>query len=169
MGHELCLVRGHVHSDRAVGLAALAGDAQVQSLEDRVAAPQVGDRLALQHLPEQAGATAGGVALLVRGLERRAHRAAGLAAALAYANAPGQSPCQGSAVVGEAEDRLRVGERQGRSQVRVEGQGIHDLARVHETARIPDRLELPEGRHQFRPEHAGQEFGSGLAVAVLAG
>ena len=58
VGHELRLVRGDVHLDGAVVLAALAGDAQVQRLKNGVAAPQVGQRFALQHFPQQAGPAA---------------------------------------------------------------------------------------------------------------
>ena len=168
MGHELGLVGGDVHLDRAVVLAALAGDAQIQGLENGIAAPQIRQRLALEHLPQQPCPPARGVALLVRGLERRAHRPARLAAALAHADAPRHRPGQRTAVVGEAEDRLRIGQRERRPQVRVQGQRIDDLARVHAPLRIPDRLELPEGRDQLRPEHARQQLRPGLAIAVLA-
>ena len=168
VGHELGLVGGDVHLDWAVVLAALAGDAQVQGFAHLVAAPQVRQGFALEHLPEQSRPAAGGVALLVRGLIRGAHRPARFATALAHADATRHGPGQRAAVVGEAEDRLRVGERQGRPQVRVERQRIHDLARVHSTARVPDRLELAERGHELRPEHAGQQLRSGLAVAVLA-
>ena len=168
MGHEFGFVCGDVHLNRAIVLAALAGDAQVQGLENGVAAPQVRQRLALEHLPQQPGPAAGGVAFFVRGLVGGAHRPARLAAALAHTDAARHGPRQRAAVVGEAEDRLWIGQGQGRPQVRIERQGIDYLARVHAPARIPDRLELPERRHQLRPEHARQQLRPRLAVAVLA-
>ena len=168
VGHEFGFVGGDVHLDRAVALAALAGDAQVEGLEDVVVAPQVRQRLALEHLPQKAGPAPGGVAFLVRGLERRAHRPAGLAPALADADAARHRLRDRAAVVGQPEDRLGVAQLHGRTQVRVEGHRVHDLARVHAPARIPDRLELAERPDQLQAEHPGQQLRPSLPVAVLA-
>src|SRR5205814_3602337 len=60
---ELGLQGRHVHVDRAVVGAALAGKAEVERLEDLVVAPEV-ELLAIQHLPKQVRAAAGRVLLL---------------------------------------------------------------------------------------------------------
>ena len=57
-GEELGLVRGHVHVDRALALAALARQAEVERVVDLLAAPAVGDGLAAQHLEEDPRAPA---------------------------------------------------------------------------------------------------------------
>ena len=49
------------------------------------------------------------------------------------------------------------------------GSGSTTLPGFMRLRRIPDRLELAERGHQLRPEHARQQLGSRLAVAVLAG
>src|SRR6476660_8690923 len=43
------------------------------------------------------------------------------------------------------------------------------FARVHFPLRVPYRLELAEGTHQFIAIHDRQQVGLGLTVAVLAG
>ena len=56
VGEELGLVGGHVDVGRAVALAALAGQAQVEGVLDLFAAPAVGDRgvaVAVEHLEQQ--------------------------------------------------------------------------------------------------------------------
>ena len=88
LGQELGLVGGHVHADRAVALAALARQAQVQRLGDLVGPPAVRDHLAVRHLEQQPRAAAGGVLLLAGRPVARAHHAAP-AARDALARRPG--------------------------------------------------------------------------------
>jgi hypothetical protein len=54
------------------------------------------------------------------------------------------------------------------AQVRVEREGVHDLAGIHPAARIEDRLEPAEGVDEVRPVHQLQQLAARLAVTVLA-
>ncbi len=76
VGQELGLHGGHVDLDRAVLLAALAGQAQVQRVADLGGPPARRDRgvgVPLQHLEQQPAPAAGGVLLLAGDHVRRAH------------------------------------------------------------------------------------------------
>jgi len=84
---ELGLVRGHVHVDRAVGLAALAGEAQVEGVLHPLVLPPVADDLALEHLEQHPGPTPGGVLLLPGHHVAWAHRPALRPAAQPHADA----------------------------------------------------------------------------------
>ena len=127
--------------------------------------------LALSHLPEQVGAAAGGVFFFAGGAVAGAHHAAFFAAAFAHAHAA-QSGLGKAAVVSEKlKVRLRlpgivVGAQ---AQILVQLVGLDQLAGIHLPCRIPNRLELAEGLHQFRAKHFRKQFGARLAVAVLAG
>ena len=98
---KLGLVGGHVHVDRAVALAALAGQAQVERVLDRFAFPAVGQHFAVHHLEQQAGPAARAMLLLAGDLIAGAHDLAALAAAVADADAaqrrPGETSCWSSA------------------------------------------------------------------------
>ena len=170
---ELRLVRGHVHVHRAVALAALAHQAQVQRVGDLGAAPAVGDRLAAQHLEQQPGPAPRRMLLLAGHLVARAHhRAAGLgAAALPHAGTAQRGAGEGTLVVAEREERVRLGRCVGRSeaQVLVQRPGVDDLPRVHPVVRVEDGLELTEGLYHVVAVHLRQQLAAGLAVAVLAG
>src|SRR6185312_595461 len=87
MREELRLVRRHVDGDRAVVLAALALQAEIECLGDRLAAPAVLDDVAAHHLEQQMRAPPRRVHLLARRLEARAHRLPARRAALADAEA----------------------------------------------------------------------------------
>ncbi|PSK58166.1 hypothetical protein B0E53_06977 [Micromonospora sp. MH33] len=110
VGQELGLVGGHVHVHRAVRLAALARQAQVERVPHRLGTPAVADRAApggpVEHLEQQAGPAAGGVLLLPRDHVGGAHDTAGVAAALADAHAAQHRLAEAAAVVGVGEDRL---------------------------------------------------------------
>ena len=102
------LVRGQINAHRAVALAALAGEAEVERLFHVLVAPAVADHVALGHLPEQVGAAAGGVLLFVRHPPARAHDAAFLAAAFSDADAAQHGVGQAAVVVGKLEVGLGV-------------------------------------------------------------
>src|SRR4051794_39063404 len=94
-------------ADRAVALAALAAEAQAESVLDGLAAPVVTDRPGLQHLEQQPGAAARRVALLAGHEVARAHHllAAVVAPALADADAALHGPVE-AALVREREPGL---------------------------------------------------------------
>ena len=168
---ELGLVGGHVDPDRAVALAPLARQAQVQRLGHLVGLPAVLDHLAVRHLEQQPGASPRGVHLLARGPEARAHHPAVRGDALAHAQAAAGGAGEAAAVVRERE---RGGVAQGGKpdedpQVVVQPGRPHDAIRVEPAVGVPDPLELLEGPDDRWRIHAGEQFGPGRAVAVLAG
>ncbi len=55
------------------------------------------------------------------------------------------------------------------AEVFVELVGLDQLAGIHLPFRIPGRLEVAEGLHQFGAEHFRKQLAAGLTVAVLAG
>src|SRR6185312_14619285 len=75
MGAKLGLVGRHVGIDRAVAFATLAAEAEVERFLNRLAAPEVIDRPAVQHLEQQPGTTACGVSFFTRCLVAWAHNA----------------------------------------------------------------------------------------------
>src|SRR5262249_61646415 len=92
MRAELGLVGRHVDVHRAVALAALAAEAEVERLLDRRALPAVGDRAAVQHLEQQPRAAARRIALLAARHVARAHHAVLAVAAAARADADATPP-----------------------------------------------------------------------------
>src|SRR5205085_6748274 len=73
MRAELGLVGRHIDIDRAIVLAALAGEAEIERLLDRIALPSVLERPALHHLEQQVRAAARRVLLFARRQVARAH------------------------------------------------------------------------------------------------
>ena len=171
VGEELGLVGRDVDLNRAVAGAPLAGKTQVERLLDGVVAPPVGDRIALEHLEQQAGAAAGRVALLAGGVEARAHRQAAKVAALRHAEAALDRGRERASVVGVGEVGLELrGPVVGaEAQALVELDVADQAVRVHLPVRIPDPLEVVERRHQLRAEHLREQLGAAVALAVLAG
>ncbi len=167
---ELGLVGRHVNVDRALALATLAGQAEVERLADRLGLPQPFHRVALEHLEEQVGAAAGRMHVLLRDHVAGAHRPRILLAALAHADAALGGVREAAVVVGELEVRLHLDRVIARphAQVLAGQRRVDDPVRVHLVLRVPDRLELAEGVHQLGPEHLRQERRLGLPVAVLA-
>ena len=164
VGEELGLVGGHVDVGRAVGLAALAGQAQVERVLDRVAAPAVGDRgvaVAVEHLEQQPRPAPGRVLFLQGDLVRGAHDRAAVVvvvAALADAHAAVGGLGERAAVVRVAEEQvLRGGGRPvaAELEVLVEPGRVDDLARVHLVARVEDLLELAERGRPARRRTSG--------------
>ena len=170
VGQELGLVGRDVDLDRAVAGAPLARQAQVERLLDRLVAPAVGDRIALQHLEQQAGAAARRVLLLAGGVEARAHRQAAEVAALGHPEAALDRGRERPAVVGVG----KVGGQCRGAVVRAEPEALVELdvadqaVRVHLRVRVPDPLEVTECRHQLGAEHLRQQLGAAVALAVLA-
>src|SRR5579884_250857 len=166
---ELRLVGRHVDADRTLVLAALAGEAEVERLLDLFRAPAAVEGLAAHHLEEEPRPSARRVLLLPRGLVARAHHAF-LVTARPDAEAALRRRGERAAVVVEREVRLHLARlvRRRHAQVRVERVGVGDLAGIHLVVRVPDRLELAERLDELWAEHAVEELGTGLAVAVLA-
>ncbi len=170
---ELRLVRGHVDADRAVRAAALAGQAQVESVADLRGAPAVGHHLAREHLVQQARAPARGVLLLARRAEGGAHdggagRRCRTAFGYAYAAADGRGEV--AAVRGVTEghvDRFPGEDRE--AEVRVEGGRADQHARVQQVVRVPYRLGPLEQAHQLRAVHPREQLRPRLSVPVFSG
>src|SRR5690348_13795918 len=55
------------------------------------------------------------------------------------------------------------------AQILVNAIGIHNLARIHFSRRVPNRLKLPERLDQFLTKHFGQQFPARLPVAMFTG
>ncbi len=174
MGQELGLHRGHVNLGGAVPLAALAGQAQVESVPDFGGPPAGGDRrvcVPLQHFEQQPAPASGGVLFFAGDHVGRAHHPAVAVPALAYAHAPHHGALEAAIVVGVFEERVVIPRGPGGSEPEVlvdPVRGDH-LAGVHPVFRVEDRLELPESLDDLLAEHLGQQLTAGLPVAVLAG
>ncbi len=167
---ELGLVGRHVDVDRALVLAGLAGQAQLEGLGDVVVAPTA-ELVPAEHLEEHPGPSPGGVLLLPGRHVAGAHAAGVDVAALPDADAAGGGLAEVVVVVGEGE----VGAHRRQPRVRATAQvvggvvRVDHLARVHHAVGVPDRLELAERPDQLLAVHRGEQRAPGLPVAVLAG
>ena len=103
VGKELGLVGGHVYVGGALGFAGLAGEAEVEGLVDLLVAEAVFEDVALEHLPEEVGAAAGGVLLFAGGHVAGAHGAGLFLAAGADADAARGGVGEGAVVAEEGE------------------------------------------------------------------
>ena len=56
---EFGFIGRQIHRDRAIALAAFAGEAEIKGVLDLFALPAVADDFSLGHLPEEVGAAAG--------------------------------------------------------------------------------------------------------------
>src|SRR5690348_11747139 len=91
--------------DRAIALAALAGETEIERLLDGVTLPALLNRAAVQHLEQQARAPARRVALLARRHVTRAHDA------LLAVDAPARADADAAPRrLGEAAVILEIGE-----------------------------------------------------------
>ena len=155
---ELGLVGGYIYLDRALTFAALAGQAEVQRLLDVRVAPAVVQGVTLQHLEEQAGASAGRVFFLARHHIAGTHGAGMQLTAPAHAHAAQGRVRKAALIVGEREMRAqpRGTVRGAEAQILVEAIGVHQLAGVHLPVGIPDGFELTEGPNELRPIHLRQ-------------
>ena len=108
--------------------------------------------------------------LIVRDAIARAHGAAVLAPARADADASGRREREAAPIIGEGEMRLqsRSSIPCAQPQILIDAVRVHDLARIHPAAGIPDRLEFAKRLHQLGAEHLWQELRLRLAVPVFA-
>ena len=106
MAEKLRLVRRHVHVDRAIALAALAGEAQVERVLHFLALPAVVDDFAVHHLEQHARAAARGILFLARHHVGGAHRSAAFAPAGADADAAQRGAGEAVSVGGIGEMRF---------------------------------------------------------------
>src|SRR4030095_13299456 len=168
MGQELGFVGGDVDADGTLGPASLAREAEIERLLDVLVLPAIGERIASQHLEQQVRAAARRMRLLARHLVTRTHRAAVVAAAFPDADAAERREREAATVVlkREMRGRLRWAVIGAEAQVLVGSVRIDDLARIHFSLRVPDRLELPERVDQLGTDHLRQELRPRLAVAV---
>src|ERR1700674_3764355 len=171
MRQKFRFVGRYIDPDRAIAFAAFAGQTKIERFLHRLVLPAVFDDVALRHLPEQVGAAAGGVLFVARDAKARTHDSAFVAAALADSNAAQGSGRQAAVVVGKFEMRLGLpGIIAGtEAEILVEAIRFDELAWVHLPIGIPERFELAEGLHNFRPKHFGKKLGAGLPVSVFAG
>ncbi len=166
---ELRLHRRHVDAQRALALARLALEAEVEDLVQPLVA-QRGARIGLrQRLDERVGAPAGGVLLLAGGHVGRAHHAlAGLAAGADPLAAVG-----GGAHPALAEGEVRLQRQRGRerrvAEVGGERRGVDHHARVEAPVGVEQRLDLAHRRVEVLAEHARVERAAHAPVAVLGG
>ena len=163
---ELGLHRRHVDAQRALALARLALEAEVEDLVQ----PLVAERLARvrlrERLDERVGAPAGGVLLLAGGHVGRAHHAlAGLAAGADALAAVGG--------VAHAAAEVEVGLERQRGRQRRVAEALRERWRVDHHARVEapvgveQRLDLAERLVELVAEHARVERAADAAVAVL--
>ena len=87
VGAELSLVGRHIHVDRAIALATLAGKAELERIGDFAVTPIPRDRTAMQHFEQQARTPAGRMLLFSRDHEARTHHAIAAAEPPALAHA----------------------------------------------------------------------------------
>ena len=170
VAQELGLVGGHIDVDRALALAAFAGQAEIKRFFNLIVAPAAFDDLALEHLPEQVGAAAGAVLFLECDLVARAHRARILFTARTDAHAALQGLVQGTLVIGEMEVRVPVIHVIVGTELEIFLRlvGVDELARIHLPVRIPEALELGERLTQLRPKHFRIKKRARLPVPMLA-
>ena len=171
---ELGFIGGHVDLDGALGFAGLATEAEVERFVDGFTLKALFAQRAGEHLPEQAGAAAGGVLLQAGGAVTGTHDAAGGVAAGADTDAAVGGMGEGAVVFGEHEVCFERGLLRCGGDVAevfdgvVDADSVNELAGIHVVVRVPEDLELAEGVHQFRPEHLWQERTARLSVAVFA-
>ncbi len=171
----LGLERGHVHRERALALARLAHQAQVEHLVEAFVAER-GARVGLgERLDQGVRPAAGGVLLAAGGHVRRAHHADVVLAAqpdvhaavggAAHARAARRPTTVRSSIVVQ-----RPGGRQRRfPQVVGHRRGVDDLAGVHPVVRVEDRLDAAHRLVELVAEQVPVELAAGQAVAVLGG
>ncbi len=180
LGEELGFVGGHVHRDRALGLAGFATEAKVEGLVNSLALEAFGAQRSGEHLPQKAGAAAGGVLLVAGGAIAGAHDATFGLETCADADAARGGALQRALVAEQNEVGLKLGvlvrALSGLDWAMAEildwvvntGR-IDELAGVHAVVGIPDGLELAESFDELGAEHLGQQRGAGLAIAMLTG
>ena len=106
MRQEFRLISRNIDADGAIAFAPFAGEAEVERFFDRFALPSILDDVPFRHLPEQVGASAGGVLFVARGAKAGTHHSAVVAAAFADSHAAQRSGGQAAVIVGKFEMRL---------------------------------------------------------------
>ena len=171
LAEELRLVARHVDVDGTVGLASLAGQAQVERLAYLRGAPAVLDDLTVRHLEEQPGAAPGRVHLLAGGPVARAHDSAVRRQALADADAAPGGTEEAVGVVGERERRLGADRRSAHEHPQVVVQLAGSTMRwgFSRPSGSHAALNSPNAAIMSRRIHPVEQFGARLTVAVFAG
>jgi hypothetical protein len=168
---ELDLHARHVDARRALALATLAGDAQLERFAHRFAREVLALDLAGEREPQGVGAPAREVALGARGAIARAHGAgvelAAVAIVVAHLDGAGE-PAPLAPVERRRRGLRRVAGAIAEERAVVLARRVHDLARVHQALRVEPALDLREARREARPEERRDPFGAHQAVAVLA-
>src|SRR5207249_485368 len=129
-------------------------------LADLVRTPATRDRPASQHLEEHARSAPRRVLLLHGRHVAGAHCLSANAAALADADAALDREGKAAIVLRKAEmgsGRSRPVARP-QTEILVEPIGVDDLAGVHLSVGVPDRLELPKRTHELVAVHLRQEL-----------
>ena len=165
---EIGLQPGHVHAGRTLGLAGLAGQAEVQRLEDAVFRLPLRGQPPVEQRAQQVRPAPGGVLLLLGGHERGAHRPHQFLAA-----DPG--PVAKLHRAGETAVALvRIDHREflrpvtlAETEVVGHGRGVHHLPRIHDARRVERRLQPPKRLVDARPEDLLVEVTAREPVAVL--
>src|SRR6185437_5469949 len=170
MRHEFRFVRRNVNIYRTLALASLATQAEIERFLHALVLPPGFQFFALKHLKQHVRTTARRVLFFQRDHVTGTHHAFFFTSAFAYTDAAHGRMPEAAFILGKLEMSLRLprGKVGAEAQVLVDGEWIDDFIRIHLVLRIPDRLELLECLHEFRPEHFGQHLGLGLSVSVLA-
>src|ERR1022692_2380798 len=168
---ELSFVGGHIDADRAVALAPLAGEAQIERVLHVLVAPTVLNHISLGHLPQQVGAASGRVFFLASHAKTGTHDSTFIVAAFAYSDVAQCGVRQAALIFGKLKVRLRLPRLVVGAQTKILIQlvGFNYFARVHLPVRVPQCFELPKSLYQFRAKHSWQQLGPRLAVAVFTG
>ena len=165
LGFQRC----HVDAERALALARLALEAQVEDAVQPVAAKRRARVRQGQRVEQGVRAAPGRVFFVARGHVRRAHDAGrGLAAQPDVHAAVGGAAHSAGSLETEPGRKLRPFRPRHIAQVACHGRRVHDLPRVHPVLRIEQPLGLLHGRVQVVTEDTAVEFAAGEPVAVLA-
>src|SRR5206468_12211582 len=100
----------------------------------------------------------------------RTHRAAITSPALTHTNTTLHRPRKAEVIVRKVEVRFRLGRMVigPIAEILVDAVWPHNFARIHFPVWVPDIFEFLKSMDQLLPEHARQQFGAGLPVAMLA-
>ena len=169
-GQRLGFQRRHVHAERALALAGLALQAQVENAVQPVAAQCCARVRHGQRVQQGVRAAPGRVFFLAGGHVRRAHDAGRRLAAQPDVHAAvGGAAHPAGGVEAEPGGERRRGRLCRIAQVVRHRGRVHDLPRVHPVLRVEEPLGLLHGRVQHVAEDTAVEFAAGEPVAVLAG
>ena len=168
MAEELALERRHVDRQRALGLAGLAFEAEIERLVESFVTERGHGIRGGEGIDERVRAAAGRV-LLIEGCHvGRAHRPL---AHLAASADPHAAVCSGEhRPFGKGSARRqhdRLGDR-GIAEILGHRLAVDDLPGIHAVLGVEDRFHLPHRFVQLVPVDAAVELGASESVAVLA-